>query len=83
MSISTYDIYKKLEEWRKQFADAECVSFFVFNDSIRVRVDWKNANYTEFIPKDMIEVSKNFQNYDDVLFNKIENKYKVWEVGEE
>ena len=83
MSISTYEIYEKLEGLRKRFANAECVSFFVFEDSVRVRIDWKDCNYTEFIPKDMIQVSKQFQNYDDVLFNKIENKYKVWEVGEE
>ena len=80
-------VYEIMSSWHSRLLEVECISVFVFSDEMRIRIDWRGdeerAVYTKIFTKEELESIPVFDNLDEAWLMDVENKYKIWEVGEE
>jgi hypothetical protein len=80
-------LYNILKEWYNKFPNINSISIILFDDEMRLRIDWKgeyeHASYTQRFTLQQLEDMQWFTDIDKYLIEEIENLYKQWEVGEE
>ena len=76
-------VYDNMKEWRDRFPGIKCVSVFLFNNEMRIRIDWMDDNaYTYVIPQTAIDL-QNLNDFGEMIFSEAEKAYKIHTVGEE
>ena len=76
-------VYENMKNWRDNFPGINCVSVFLFEDQLRVRIDWLDGmSYTYVIPKLALEIQE-LDIFGDMILSEAEKAYKIHTVGEE
>lgn len=88
MNDNIHRLLEILEHWKNRFPNVKCVSVFLFDTELRIRVDWNPVNdmevyYTRILPLKSLKGYYQFNALENLIFDEIESKYREWEVGEE
>lgn len=88
-------IFTILKEWRKELPNVDAISVILFDDELRLRVDFlaiqdtgvageaRKAFFSVKYLYEQLESLVPFIQTDEYILNQIRDAYKKWEVGEE
>ena len=83
MAMSGLDlIYENMKSWQEKFPNLKCLSIFLFEDQMRVRIDWHDAQYTYVIPQTALN-EQDLDKFGEMILSEAERQYRILTVGEE
>lgn len=77
-------VYENMKSWQDRFPNLRCISLFLFENEMRVRIDWMNdIHYVYIIPQIALDTHNNLDAFGNMILSEAERQYRVHEVGEE